>query len=73
MSLRSNVLDLRKRKREVQKGGGDKAIEKQAIKHNVLSTRARECEGCIINQILSVFIVFVKLNKNISTNNYTII
>jgi acetyl-CoA carboxylase carboxyltransferase component len=30
MSLRSNVLDLRKRKREVQKGGGDKAIEKQA-------------------------------------------
>ncbi|HPF50428.1 MAG TPA: carboxyl transferase domain-containing protein, partial [Draconibacterium sp.] len=30
MSLRSNVLDLRKRKREVQKGGGDEAIEKQA-------------------------------------------
>lgn len=30
MSLRSNILDLRKRKREVQKGGGDKAIEKQA-------------------------------------------
>jgi len=30
MSIRSNVLDLRKRKREIQKGGGDKAIEKQA-------------------------------------------
>ncbi|NLO02741.1 MAG: acyl-CoA carboxylase subunit beta [Bacteroidales bacterium] len=29
MSIRSNVLDLRKRKREIQKGGGDKAIEKQ--------------------------------------------
>ncbi|MFZ5431319.1 MAG: acyl-CoA carboxylase subunit beta [Bacteroidota bacterium] len=30
MSLRSNILDLRKRKQEVQKGGGDEAIEKQA-------------------------------------------
>ncbi len=30
MSLRSNILDLRKRKKEVQKGGGDEAIEKQA-------------------------------------------
>jgi acetyl-CoA carboxylase carboxyltransferase component len=29
MSIRRNVLDLRKRKREIQKGGGDKAIEKQ--------------------------------------------
>jgi len=29
MSLRNNILDLRKRKREIQKGGGDKAIEKQ--------------------------------------------
>lgn len=30
MSLKRNILDLRKRKIEVQKGGGDKAIEKQA-------------------------------------------
>ena len=30
MSLKSNILDLRKRKEEVQKGGGDEAIEKQA-------------------------------------------
>lgn len=30
MSLRNNILDLRKRKLEVQKGGGDEAIEKQA-------------------------------------------
>jgi acetyl-CoA carboxylase carboxyltransferase component len=29
MSLKRNILDLRKRKIEVQKGGGDKAIEKQ--------------------------------------------
>ncbi|MFA9391201.1 MAG: acyl-CoA carboxylase subunit beta [Prolixibacteraceae bacterium] len=30
MSLKRNIQDLRKRKIEVQKGGGDKAIEKQA-------------------------------------------
>jgi acetyl-CoA carboxylase carboxyltransferase component len=30
MSLKRNILDLRKRKIEVQKGGGDEAIEKQA-------------------------------------------
>lgn len=29
MSLRSNILDLRKRKKEVQKGGGNEAIGKQ--------------------------------------------
>lgn len=29
MSLKRNILDLRKRKQEVQKGGGDEAIEKQ--------------------------------------------
>ncbi len=29
MSLKRNILDLRKRKQEVQKGGGDKAIGKQ--------------------------------------------
>ena len=29
MSLNRNILDLRNRKKEVQKGGGDKAIEKQ--------------------------------------------
>ncbi len=40
MSLRSNVLDLRKRKREVQKGGGVKAIEKQA-KMGKLTARER--------------------------------
>ncbi len=40
MSLRSNVLDLRKRKREVQKGGGEKAIEKQA-KMGKLTARER--------------------------------
>ena len=40
MSFRSNVLDLRKRKREVQKGGGDKAIEKQA-KMGKLTARER--------------------------------
>jgi acetyl-CoA carboxylase carboxyltransferase component len=40
MSLRSNVLDLRKRKKEVQKGGGDKAIEKQA-KMGKLTARER--------------------------------
>ncbi len=40
MSLRSNILDLRKRKREVQKGGGDKAIEKQA-KMGKLTARER--------------------------------
>ena len=40
MSLRSNVLDLRKRKRQVQKGGGDKAIEKQA-KMGKLTARER--------------------------------
>jgi len=40
MSLRSNVLDLRKRKKEVQKGGGDKAIEKQ-VKMGKLTARER--------------------------------
>jgi len=40
MSLRSNILDLRKRKKEVQKGGGDKAIEKQA-KMGKLTARER--------------------------------
>lgn len=40
MSLRSNVLDLRKRKREVQKGGGEKAIEKQ-VKMGKLTARER--------------------------------
>ena len=40
MSLRSNILDLRKRKREIQKGGGDKAIEKQA-KMGKLTARER--------------------------------
>ena len=29
MSLKRNILDLRKRKSEVLKGGGEKAIEKQ--------------------------------------------
>jgi len=40
MSLRNNILDLRKRKREVQKGGGDEAIEKQA-KMGKLTARER--------------------------------
>src|SRR5660397_180442 len=40
MSLRNNILDLRKRKKEVQKGGGDKAIEKQA-KMGKLTARER--------------------------------
>jgi acetyl-CoA carboxylase carboxyltransferase component len=40
MSLRSNVLDLRKRKKEVQKGGGEKAIEQQA-KMGKLTARER--------------------------------
>jgi methylmalonyl-CoA decarboxylase subunit alpha len=40
MSLKNNILDLRKRKREVQKGGGDKAIEKQ-IKMGKLTARER--------------------------------
>ena len=40
MSLRSNVLDLRKRKREVQKGGGVEAIEKQ-VKMGKLTARER--------------------------------
>jgi len=30
MSLKRNILDLRKRKEEIQKGGGEEAIEKQA-------------------------------------------
>ncbi len=30
MSLKRNILDLRKRKQEIQKGGGEEAIEKQA-------------------------------------------
>lgn len=40
MSLKSNILDLRKRKKEVQKGGGDKAIEQQA-KMGKLTARER--------------------------------
>ncbi|MDD2380758.1 MAG: acyl-CoA carboxylase subunit beta [Mariniphaga sp.] len=40
MSLRSNILDLRKRKREVQKGGGVEAIEKQT-KMGKLTARER--------------------------------
>lgn len=40
MSLRSNVLDLRKRKKEIQKGGGDEAIEKQ-VKMGKLTARER--------------------------------
>ncbi|VAW15989.1 Acetyl-coenzyme A carboxyl transferase alpha chain / Acetyl-coenzyme A carboxyl transferase beta chain; Propionyl-CoA carboxylase beta chain [hydrothermal vent metagenome] len=40
MSLRNNILDLRKRRKEVQKGGGDKAIEKQA-KMGKLTARER--------------------------------
>jgi acetyl-CoA carboxylase carboxyltransferase component len=40
MSLKNNILDLRKRKKEVQKGGGDKAIEKQA-KMGKLTARER--------------------------------
>jgi len=40
MSLRSNVLDLRKRRKEVQMGGGEKAMEKQA-KMGKLNARER--------------------------------
>jgi acetyl-CoA carboxylase carboxyltransferase component len=40
MSLKNNILDLRKRKKEVQKGGGDKAIEKQ-VKMGKLTARER--------------------------------
>lgn len=40
MSLRSNILDLRKRKKEVQKGGGDEAIEKQ-VQMGKLTARER--------------------------------
>jgi methylmalonyl-CoA decarboxylase subunit alpha len=40
MSLRSNILDLRKRKQEVQKGGGDEAIEKQ-VQMGKLTARER--------------------------------
>ena len=40
MSIRNNILDLRKRKKEVQKGGGDEAIEKQA-KMGKLTARER--------------------------------
>ena len=29
MSFKRNILDLRKRKKEAQQGGGEKAIEKQ--------------------------------------------
>ncbi|MCU4175244.1 acyl-CoA carboxylase subunit beta [Carboxylicivirga sp. N1Y90] len=32
MSLKKHILDLRKRKEQVQKGGGDKAIEKQVAR-----------------------------------------
>jgi len=40
MSLRSNILDLRKRKKEVQMGGGEKAMEMQA-KMGKLNARER--------------------------------
>lgn len=40
MSLKSNILDLRKRKEEIQKGGGDEAMEKQA-QMGKLTARAR--------------------------------
>jgi len=40
MSLRNNILDLRKRKREIKKGGGDKAIEKQ-VKMGKMTARER--------------------------------
>ncbi len=40
MSLRSNVLDLRKRRKEVQMGGAEKAMEKQA-KMGKLNARER--------------------------------
>ncbi len=40
MSLRSNVLDLRRRRKEVQQGGGEKAMEKQA-KMGKLNARER--------------------------------
>ena len=32
MSLKRNIQDLRQRKIEVQKGGGDEAIEKQVAR-----------------------------------------
>ncbi len=40
MSLRNNILDLRKRKKEVQMGGGEKAMERQA-KMGKLNARER--------------------------------
>ncbi len=40
MSLTRNILDLRKRKKEVQQGGGEKAIEKQ-VKMGKLTARER--------------------------------
>ncbi len=40
MSLKRNILDLRQRRSEVQKGGGDKAIEKQ-IAMGKLTARER--------------------------------
>ncbi|HBL74777.1 MAG: methylmalonyl-CoA carboxyltransferase [Bacteroidetes bacterium GWF2_42_66] len=40
MSLKRNILDLRKRKQEVQKGGGDEAIGKQ-IAMGKMTARAR--------------------------------
>jgi acetyl-CoA carboxylase carboxyltransferase component len=40
MSIRSNVLELRKRKREIQKGGGDQAIQKQ-VEMGKLTARER--------------------------------
>jgi len=40
MSLKSNVIDLRKRKKKAQKGGGDKAIEQQ-LKMGKLTARER--------------------------------
>ena len=40
MSLKSNILDLRKRKKQAQQGGGDKAMEQQA-KMGKLTARER--------------------------------
>lgn len=40
MSLRNNILDLRKRRKEVEKGGGDEAIEKQ-VQMGKLTARER--------------------------------
>ncbi len=40
MSLKRNILELRKRKQEIQKGGGEEAIEKQ-VQMGKLTARAR--------------------------------